>query len=150
MRRALAAALALAIVLIGCQDVTAPWPIRMGTKFLLVAVGGQALPANLTTVPGGGVAIADTLVFLTAAPKGFSDHHETREQTVQGALQGFHSVYLQLYEWRGGLLNFYFPCPRDAVCAPSIPETGRLAGDTLTITYGVGSVQRERTYLRLR
>jgi len=149
MRRFVPAALALAIVVIGCQDATAPLPIRMGTRFLLIAVGGQALPANLTTGSGGSTAIADTLVFLTGGQKGWSDHHETRQATVQGALQTFHSVYLQLYKWRASVLNFYYPCPRDAVCAPAILETGRLAGDTLTITYG-SDFLRERTYLRLR
>ena len=59
-----------------------------------------------------------------------------RQQTVQGALQTFHSAYIKLYEWKNGVLSFYDSCPRNALCAPAIPETGRLAGDTLTISYG--------------
>jgi len=136
------------VTLIGCHDVTAPVPIRMGTRFLLVAVGGHGLPTDLATGPGAGIAIGDTLVFLTGGQKGWSDHHETFQQPVQGALRTFHSVYLKLYEWKNGVVNFYDFCPQGALCAPSLLETGRLAGDTLTITYG-GSIYRERTYQRL-
>jgi len=105
------------VTLIGCHDVTAPVPIRMGTRFLLVAVGGHGLPIDLATGPGAGIAIGDTFVFLTGGQKGWSDHHETFQQP--------------------GRLVRAVP-----------PGDGRLAGDTLTITYG-GSIYRERTYQRL-
>lgn len=60
----------------------------------------------------------------------------------------FTLCHLQIYEWNNGVLTFYDSCPQDSLCDP-IPETGRLAGDTLTITYG-SQFLRERTYLRLR
>jgi hypothetical protein len=137
---------ALSIALLaGCRDSTGPVPV--GTMFVLVQIGGDALPTAPVTWPGGVTVIADTLLFDTEASghSGIVEEHET-QQYPSGT---DHLVDSLSYDWRDGVLTLHLPpCPLGAFCVRFMPETGRLDGSTLTMKDADSSI-RIRTYHRV-
>lgn len=145
--RILFAVISLALVA-GCNDSTAP--ITSGTKFVLVRIGEDALPALTSTGPGARVLIADTLFFAKVdVLSGKVEHH----QTVQFSSGPVSSSYDELYSMHDGLLIFSLPpCPPNANCTLGFgqptAETGRFGPGILTITYDSPLVP-PRTYRRV-
>ena len=142
--RTLLVAISLAVVA-GCMETTGP--SSRHARYVLVQIGGDALPTFTGTYPGGYRIISDTLVFLPEdSQSGQVEHH----QTIQYSAPPVSSMYVEFYSWHSGVLTFRWPpCPPNANCTSNFgqptSETGRFGPGTLTIT-DTNTLVRSRTY----
>jgi len=147
------------VLLVGCRETTAPHAlVRVGSRFVLVAVGDRLLPAPEAENPASPTIPADTIVFIAVDIRGSGavEHHQTTRSSTGDAVR---VIYRREFDSKAGMLavgspdlvlNFHAPpmaCPPFALCPRFIAETGRLTADALTISYGDPS-ERPRTYLR--
>jgi len=119
---------AFACMVAGCGEPLAP---ASGDMFVLVAIGGDPLPAP-TIADVGEIAIADTMIFVQGSARGGRVQRRLTSDYPTGV---HHGVFEQEYLRERGLLVFLPPyCPPNANCA-WVAQEGRFEADALVVTF---------------